>query len=194
MTLPNKLTLLRVFLTFVTMGLLFTPGWVAKASAFACFTVASLTDWLDGWLARRWNQRTPLGALLDPIADKVLVLGLFLAFIQLRLVPAWMVLIILLRELVITGVRLFAASRQLVLSAAREGKHKTISQMVAIIVVLGVVWLREGFGPSGWGAGTDMFFRTLILGCMWITVILTVISGASFFWRHRAVLFETVTR
>ncbi|PIQ83784.1 MAG: CDP-diacylglycerol--glycerol-3-phosphate 3-phosphatidyltransferase, partial [Candidatus Omnitrophica bacterium CG11_big_fil_rev_8_21_14_0_20_63_9] len=81
MTLPTKLTVLRIFLTFLTMALLFVPGPAAKAWALAGFIVASLTDWLDGWLARRWNQMSPLGALLDPIADKVLVLGVFLAFV-----------------------------------------------------------------------------------------------------------------
>ncbi len=194
MTLPTKLTVLRLLLTFVTMGLLFLPGWIAKAGALGCFVIASLTDWLDGVLARRWHQTSALGALLDPIADKVLVLGLFLTFIQLRLVPAWMVLIILLRELLITGVRLFAASRQLVLSAAQEGKHKTVSQMVTILVILSVVFLREWVGPGGLAPSTEVFLDRFILGCLWITVVLTVISGASFFWRHRSVLLDVVTR
>src|SRR3989338_3479002 len=106
MTFPTKLTCLRLVLTFVIMGLLFVPGPAAKASAFGLFLLAAATDWLDGLLARRWGQISSLGALLDPIADKVLVLGLFLAFVQLRVIPAWMVLIILLLQLVITGVRL----------------------------------------------------------------------------------------
>ena len=96
MTLPTKLTALRIILAFLVMDLLFVPGWAAKAAALGCFFVAGATDWLDGYLARRLGQATPLGALLDPIADKVLVLGVFIAFVQLRLVPAWMVLIIVL--------------------------------------------------------------------------------------------------
>ena len=194
MTFPTKLTLLRILLTFITMALLFTPGWIAKAAALGCFAVASFTDWLDGTLARRWNQTSPLGALLDPIADKVLVLGLFLAFIQLRLIPAWMVLIILLRELIITGVRLFAVSRHVVLSAAREGKHKTVSQMVTIVVILSIVFLREWSAPVGLEPAVDVFLQRLILGCMWVTVVLTLISGAHFFWRHRSVLLDAVGR
>ena len=193
MTLPTKLTLLRILLTFVTMALLFLPGWGAKAAALACFLVASLTDWLDGMLARRWHQISPLGALLDPIADKVLVLGCFLTFIQLRLIPAWMVLIIVLRELVITGVRLLIAGRGTVLSAAQEGKHKTVSQFATILVILSIVTLRA-WAPGGLSPEVERAAGLLILGCMWLTVLLTVISGAAFFWRHRAVLREVVTR
>jgi len=194
MTLPTKLSLLRIVLTFLIMALVFTPGWIAKLAALASFLLASLTDWLDGYLARRWHQASPLGALLDPIADKVLVLGTFLAFVQLALIPAWMVLVIALREFLITGVRLFAASRSLVLSAAKEGKHKTVSQMVTIIVILAALILRElpsgGWASGPWAAAIDW----TILGCMWVTVVLTVISGTTFFWRHRKVLRDAVSQ
>lgn len=188
MTLPTKLTVLRILLTFLTMALLFVPGPAAKAWALAGFVVASLTDWLDGWLARRWNQMSPLGALLDPIADKVLVLGMFLAFVELMLVPAWMVLVIAFREFLITGVRLFAASRHVVLSAAKEGKHKTVSQMLTISVVLIVLLIREVAGPGGLTAGQERLMDWLVLGCLWLTMALTVTSGTLFFWRHWAVL------
>ena len=188
MTLPTKLSVLRILLTFLIMALLFLPGWIAKSAALASFLLAALTDWLDGYLARRWRQTSPMGALLDPIADKVLVLGTLLAFVQLALVPAWMVLVIALREFLITGVRLFAASRGLVLSATKEGKHKTVSQMVTIVVILAALIVRElpaGARASGpWTAAIDW----VILGCLWVTVILTVVSGAVFFWRHRTVL------
>ena len=193
MNLPTKLTLLRIFLTFVIMGLLFVPGWVAKAAALAVFLFAGLTDWLDGLLARRWRQTSSLGALLDPIADKVLVLGTFLAFVQLGLIPAWMVLVIALREFLITGVRLFAVSRRFVLSAAKEGKHKTVSQMATIVVILSVLLVQEGMGERlSERAVTAM--QGLLLGCLWIAMVLTVISGASFFWRHRSVLRDAVSR
>lgn len=193
MTLPTKLTCLRILLTFVLMLALFVSGWVAKVWAFSLFLVASLTDWLDGYLARRWRQQTALGALLDPIADKVLVLGTFLAFVQLRLIPAWMVLIIVFRELLITGVRLVAAGRHVVLAAAKEGKHKTVSQMATIVVILGSMIIREAWGadlPAWASAG----IADLILGCLWVTTILTVVSGAMFFWRHRNVLRDAVGR
>ena len=190
MTLPTKLSLLRVLLTFAIMALLYVPGWLAKSAALALFLLAGFTDWLDGHLARRWGQTSALGALLDPIADKVLVLGIFLSFVQLRLIPAWMVLIIALREFLITGVRLFAASRNIVLPAAKEGKHKTVSQVVTIVVVLFALIIQELFGPTPVSAAV----RWVALGCLWVTMLLTVISGAAFFKRHYAALMDAATK
>ena len=193
MTLPTKLTCLRIVLTFIIMGLLFVPGPQAKAAALGLFLFAAATDWLDGELARRWGQISPLGALLDPIADKMLVLGLFLAFVQLRLLPAWMVLVIALREFLITGVRLFAASRQVILSSAKEGKHKTVSQMVTIFVVLAVMLAKEWVLP-GLSPWIVRLLDWTVRGCLWVTLVLTVTSGATFFWRHRTVLRDAVNR
>ena len=186
MTLPTKLTLLRVLLAFLVMSLLFIPGWPAKAAALACFFVAGATDWLDGYLARRWQQATPLGALLDPIADKVLVLGTFLAFVQLRLIPAWMVLVIVLRESLITGVRLVAAGRNIVLPAAREGKQKTVSQLVAIFVILLELLARAAGGRPALVDRLD----GLRMASLWLTTLLTVSSGLTFFRTNRRVLLD----
>ena len=178
MTLPTQLTFLRLFLAFLVMGLLMVPGWPAKAAALVAFLLAGLTDWLDGWLARRWQQVSPFGALLDPIADKVLVLGAFLTFVQLRLVPAWMVLVILARELLITGVRLFVASRGVVLAAAQEGKQKAVSQMVTIIVILTVLMVRELFDPASISAEVSRAMDWTVGVCLWVTVLFTLISAA----------------
>jgi CDP-diacylglycerol--glycerol-3-phosphate 3-phosphatidyltransferase len=194
MTLPTQLTFLRLFLAFLIMGLLMVPGWPAKAAALVCFLLAGLTDWLDGWLARRWQQVSPFGALLDPIADKVLVLGVFLTFVQLRLVPAWMVLVILARELLITGVRLFVAGRGVVLAAAQEGKQKAVSQMVTIIVILTVLLVRELFDPASIPAQVSRAMDWIVEVCLWVTVLFTVISGVSFFRRHHAVLWDAARR
>ena len=119
---------------------------------------------------------------------------MFLAFVQLRLVPAWMVLVIVLREFVITGVRLFAASRHVVLSAATEGKHKTVSQLVTLVVILCVLFIRELAGPAGLPPRVETVLQAAILVLLWLTVILTLVSGASFFYRHRSILRSTVTR
>ncbi len=192
MTFPTALTLLRIPLTFLLMALLFTPGWIAKAAAVVCFVLASATDWLDGYLARRWHQTSPLGALLDPIADKVLILGAFLAFVQLRFIPAWMVLIVVLREFLITGVRLVAASRPMVLSAVREGKQKMISQVVTVLVMLIVLLVQEGFGQGSLSTHVTQAMHGTVLGCMWITLVLTVISGTTFFSRHWRLLRDAV--
>jgi len=194
MTFPTKLSVLRILLTFLIMALLFLPGWVAKSAALASFLLAALTDWLDGYLARRWGQTSPMGALLDPIADKVLVLGTLLAFVQLALVPAWMVLVIALREFLITGVRLFAASRGLVLAAAKEGKHKTVSQMVTIVVILVVLLVEALVAPGAITPSLRAAGWWTVQGCLWVTVLLTVSSGAMFFWRHRHVLRDAVNQ
>ena len=189
MTLPNKLTLLRLVLTFLIMGLLFVPGALAKGLCLALFLFAVATDWWDGYLARRFNQISALGTLLDPIADKVLVIGILLAFVQLELIRAWMLLVIFMRELLITGVRLYAASRHVVIPAAREGKHKTVSQMVTILLVLVLLVVRE-FLTGRRAEAFDAWMSPVVLGCMWATVVLTVISGASFFWRNRGILAD----
>lgn len=192
MTLPTKLTLLRIVLTVVIISLLFLPGWPAKAAACVGFLLAGFTDWIDGYLARRWHQTSPLGALLDPIADKFLTLGLFVVFAQLRLVPVWMVSLIALRELLITGVRLFAARRRLVLPAAREGKQKMVSQLLALFAAFAVLLAREGLQQGLVSSRTVALLQQAMLVCLWVAVALTVFSGASFFWRHRAVLREAM--
>ena len=184
MTLPTKLTLVRIILTFVIMAFLFVPGAAAKTAALIGFIIASITDGVDGWLARRWHQTSAVGALLDPIADKILVLGIFLSCVQLGVIPAWMVLIIAFRELLVTGVRLMAAGRQVVLAAAKEGKQKTIAQMTTIIVVLVSLIAQE--------RSTAALWRLVIESCMWVTLILTVFSGVMFFWRQRVVLREVL--
>lgn len=194
MTLPTKLTFFRILLTFLLMGLLFVPGWPAKLAVVIGFLLASATDWLDGYLARRWRQTSDLGAILDPIADKVLVLGLFLAFVQLRRIPAWMVLIIVLRELVITGVRLFAAGRGVVLSAATEGKHKTVSQLVTVFLILVALVVEELPASQAWATSLAPPLHVAVLGCLWVTVVMTVVSGTAFFWRHSTVLRDAVTK
>lgn len=191
MNLATQLTLLRIVLTFLIMGLLYVPGLFAKSLALALFFIAAATDWLDGYVARRLQHVSAFGILLDPIADKVLVIGLLAAFVQLGLIRAWMLLVIVLRELLITGVRLYAASRHIVIPAAQEGKHKTVSQMLTIVLILSLLIVRET--PQGAGP-FHMWMQPAILIGMWITVGLTVISGASFFWSNRVVLADAATR
>ena len=192
MTLPTQLTLLRIVLTFFIMRLVFVPGLPAKCWALGFFLAACASDWLDGVLARRLKQVSALGILLDPIADKVLVLGILLAFVQLALFPAWMLLVIVLREFLITGVRLFAASRHIVIPAAQEGKHKTVSQMVTLLLILTLLVIRET--RTGQAAMFQRWMEPVVLVSMWVTVALTAISGVSFLWRNRVVLADVGLR
>ncbi|HAJ57159.1 MAG TPA: CDP-diacylglycerol--glycerol-3-phosphate 3-phosphatidyltransferase [Candidatus Omnitrophica bacterium] len=189
MNLPNKLTVARIGMTFILMGFLFQHGVLPKALAFVLFLLACLTDFLDGRLARSRGQITDFGKIMDPVADKILVLGVFLSFVQLQLIPAWMVIVIIIRELLITGFRLFVARRGAVLAAERAGKHKTVSQMAAIFFILLFLVLRESaLYFSFWSREFQSGFSALVLVSMAIAVILTVTSGFSFFWQNRKLI------
>lgn len=187
MNTPNKLTISRIILTFIFMLFLFSKGILMKILALAVFSLASLTDYYDGKLARKHNQVTDFGRFMDPLADKVLMIASFLAFVELKLVPAWMVLLIISRELVITSLRIFAATKQKILEAEIAGKHKTVSQAVAIFTVLVFLIFRE-IGMKlfkFWSSSLELAFHRFILVLMVTTVILTLISGISYLWRNR---------
>ncbi len=191
MNLANKITVSRVLLTFVFMYFLFLEGLIFKIVAFFVFSFAALSDLLDGWIAKTRNQASDFGKIMDPIADKVLTLSAFLSFVQLQLIPAWMVVIIIFREFIITSLRLFALSKGKVLSAARSGKHKTVSQMVSIFLILGFIILKDMFkDTSFWnGLGENLYFISVYV-VMFITVILTLISGISYLWNNRNIIIR----
>lgn len=187
--LPNELTILRIILTFIFMVFIFLPGLGATIFAFCLFSLASLTDFYDGRLARKYNLVSDFGKLLDPIADKILVLGAFLAFVEMRLIPAWMVVIIILRESSITGFRLVALRKGKVLAAEEAGKHKTVSQMVTIFIILIFLIFKEIIiGKSLWNKAIESYASWGIMSLMSITLALTVISGMAFIIRNRHLL------
>src|SRR5258706_16078736 len=148
MNLPNKLTVSRFVLTLAFMVVMFSQIRFRETLALVLFSAASLTDYFDGKIARRDNLITNFGILMDPLADKILICSAFIAFVDRNFVPAWMVVIIVARELAITGLRLLAASKQVGLAAEGYGKHKTISQIAAIISIL-VLHSYEQWGPVG---------------------------------------------
>ena len=189
MNLPNKLTLSRIALAFLFMFFLFCRGITAKYLALFTFGLASLTDFLDGRIARRRSIESNFGRLMDPVADKILILGAFLAFVELKIIPAWMVVIVIFRELVITGLRINAARQGKVLSASLAGKHKTASQMAAIISILIFLIVRES-GRGFWTAFWELWFRRGAFYLMLLTVVLTLISGLSYLLRNKAALFS----
>jgi CDP-diacylglycerol---glycerol-3-phosphate 3-phosphatidyltransferase len=189
MNLPNKLTLLRIVLTFILMGFLFVSGWVAKALVLLLFIIACATDFLDGWIARTRGLVSDFGKIMDPLADKVLVLGIFLSFVQMQLVPAWMVVVMIIREFLITGLRFFAIRRGMVLAAESAGKHKTVSQMVTIFFILVFLLVKEtGLRFSFWHEPWEATFRVVIFVMMGAAVILTIASGISYFWKNRGLI------
>lgn len=190
MNLPNQLTVSRFALTALFLAAIFLPFPGHESAALALFSLAAATDALDGRIARRRGLITNFGILMDPLADKILTCSALIAFVELRRMEAWMVVIIVARELAITGLRLLAASNQVVLAAERYGKHKTISQIVTIILLL--VWLAA----PGWGRFGDALMglsiagrsvlQMAVVGSQYITVLFTLYSGAVYLWRNRA--------
>ncbi len=189
MNLANRLTMLRILLTFIFMFFLFCEGLWAKAASLIVFMLAALSDLFDGLIAQRWNMVTDFGRLMDPIADKILVLAAFAAFVQMQLIDAWMFVIIVSREILITSLRLFALNKGKVLSAARAGKHKTVSQMAVIFAILGFILLKEiVLKYSTWNPAWEKIFRQGIFFIMLLTLGLTLYSGLSYLWENRKVI------
>jgi CDP-diacylglycerol--glycerol-3-phosphate 3-phosphatidyltransferase len=191
LNLPNQLTVLRLgmcVLLLISMSFLWP---YAATTAFFIFTLASLTDWLDGAIARSRGLVTDLGKLLDPLADKVLVIGTLIALAAERhhSAPMWMVVIIMAREFLISGLRQLAAAKQKILAAERIGKHKTISQIVAILVSLACLSLGEFDMQhtllARFLAGSQIYFY-------WIALIITVLSGAFYFMKNAAIVNESM--
>ncbi len=188
MNLPNQLTILRIILTFVFMFFIFSQGLVFKILALLVFTAAALTDLFDGRIAKARNLITDFGKIMDPIADKILVLAAFLSFIQLQLIPAWTVMVIIFREVMITSLRIFALSKGKVIAASRSGKHKTVSQMTAIFIILISMIVKEAMlNMSAWQGSFDRVSRSLAYVAMLVTAVLTLISGISYVWDNRKI-------
>ena len=182
MNLPNALTLMRIFLVPLLVVVLLTKfegrmilGVRKELAGAAIFGLASLTDWLDGYLARRRKQVTPLGQVMDPLADKLLTSAAFLALVQMGLAPAWMVAIIIGRELAVTGLRNRSYSRGVPMPASYLGKIKMVAQVVAILaLILGDVYL-PGFLVIGRAA-------------LWVVVVVALVSAADYFRRFSGIL------
>jgi CDP-diacylglycerol--glycerol-3-phosphate 3-phosphatidyltransferase len=188
MNLPNKLTISRFVLTGAFLIAIFCEFYLSDTIALLLFSAASITDYFDGKIARRDKLITNFGTLMDPLADKILICSAFIAFVGRDQMPAWMVVIMVARELAITGLRLLAASKQVVLAAEGYGKHKTISQIVAILSILVLTSYPE------WGAWTKAvfqwwvpFFAELM---KWVAVSLTLTSGALYLFRNRAIYLQ----
>jgi CDP-diacylglycerol---glycerol-3-phosphate 3-phosphatidyltransferase len=198
MNLPNKLTVGRFALTVVFLWVLFVPVPFHYTLALFFFCLAGVSDFLDGRIARQRGLITNFGVLMDPLADKVMTCSAFIAFVESThqtaqppvTVEAWMVIIIVARELAITGLRLLAASKHVVLAAERYGKHKTVSQIAAIIALLIVDACKE------WPPGLQHLLQGWVPGfaeiALWVTVVLTMTSGVLYLWRNRMLYMNDV--
>jgi CDP-diacylglycerol---glycerol-3-phosphate 3-phosphatidyltransferase len=201
LNLPNKLTVSRFVLTGLFLVAMFSRSPVNDTIALVLFSIAGLTDYFDGKIARERKLITSFGILMDPLADKILTCSAFIALVERGRfdpgtggalpavhVEAWMAVLIVSRELAITGLRLLAASKGVTLAAERFGKHKTISQITAVIALLVLdahvewwPWLKDFFGLL------LPWFATLAL---WVTLVLTFTSGAIYLWKNRQIYLE----
>ncbi|MDC7287159.1 CDP-diacylglycerol--glycerol-3-phosphate 3-phosphatidyltransferase [Blautia schinkii] len=175
MNTPNKLTIARMVLVpFLVFFML--SGWGGDANRYislAIFVVASVTDWFDGHLARKYKLVTNFGKFMDPLADKLLVCSAIICLVEMDRLEAWIVIIIIAREFIISGFRLIAAESGVVIAANYWGKFKTVSQMIMIILLI--------LDYKG-------FFAILAEIFVWLSLALTVISLATYIWQNRKVL------
>lgn len=178
MNLPNSLTLARIFLVPLLVVVLLTKfegrmilGIPKDLVAAGIFGLAALTDWLDGYLARRRRQVTPFGQIMDPLADKLLITAALVSLVQMDAAPAWMVAIIIGRELAVTGLRSLAQSRGVIMPASPLGKVKMIAQVVTILALL-------------LGQGEMAVFRVLGEIGLWVVVAVAIVSAVDYYRRY----------
>src|SRR5690625_4699501 len=191
MNLPNKLTISRILLIPIFIILLSVPldfgAWniggtelpITHFIAAMIFLFASTTDWVDGYIARKYNLITNLGKFLDPLADKLLVSAAFIMLIELQIAPAWIVIVIISREFAITGFRLVASGEGVVLAASSMGKLKTVSQILAVILLM-----LNNFPFSYTSIPFDMIM-------LYIALIFTVWSGLDYFVKNWNVMRDS---
>ncbi|NIM03732.1 CDP-diacylglycerol--glycerol-3-phosphate 3-phosphatidyltransferase [bacterium] len=207
MTLANKLTMGRIivipfFILFMFVGNIYT-----RVAALIIFILAALTDLYDGIIARHREEVTNFGKFIDPLADKLIVSAAFISFVQLRelSIPAWMVILVISREFIITGLRSVAASRGTIIPASLSGKFKTTSQMVVIITILIILivnaLLRNYWQTSalelqtflGWKRVLGYILDSAPYWLMLVVTILTVISGFNYIFKNKHILFEEIS-
>jgi CDP-diacylglycerol--glycerol-3-phosphate 3-phosphatidyltransferase len=200
MNLPNVLTLSRLGLAGVLMALLTLQRPYFFSAALLVFVIAGITDFLDGYIARRRRLVSAFGRLMDPLTDKVMVCAAFVSFVEIQvqrgsqsmsLVPAWIVVIIISREFLVTGLRLLAATRGNIISAGKWGKHKTAWQIIVIVALLLALAIRHdllrGADPA-FLTKFDFAFSHIARGMALAVALITVASGVLYFIQHRELI------
>ncbi|MEW6556261.1 MAG: CDP-diacylglycerol--glycerol-3-phosphate 3-phosphatidyltransferase [Elusimicrobiota bacterium] len=193
MNIANRITFVRISLVPVFILFMMSESFYARLISLIIFIVASITDTVDGYLARKYKTVTDFGKFMDPLADKLLVLAAFISFVEIKdlSIPPWMVIAIISREFIITGLRLLAATKNIVISAALPGKFKTTSQMITIIVILVIICinslLKDFFHID---PHTIPILKLMPFVLMFITTILTLISGLSYIFKYKYLFSE----
>lgn len=200
MNLPNTLTMSRLGLAGVLMALLSIQRPYFFSAAVMVFVIAGITDFLDGYIARRRRLVSAFGRLMDPLTDKVMVCAAFVSFVEIQiqrgnqtmsLVPAWIVVIIIAREFLVTGLRLLAATRGNIISAGKWGKHKTVWQIVVIVALLLGLAVRHDLlraADPKFLSKFDFAFSHIAQGMAIGVAVITVASGVLYFIQHRELI------
>lgn len=176
MNLANRITLLRILMIPIFIVLMLLEFPFHMEAALAVFLIASLTDKLDGYIARKYNMITDFGKFIDPLADKLLVTGAFVVLIQLGKIEAWIVFVILAREFAVTGLRSLAAAQNIIIAASNYGKIKTVIQIIAIVILL----------MGNYPFSLINFPMDVIM--VYITLVITILSGLDYFLKNIKVL------
>lgn len=196
----NLVTMSRIGVTPFYLIFIFRDEVWAKWTAGLLFAWGAVSDYIDGYLARKYKLQSDFGALLDPLADKILLLSVFVSFVELELVPAWMVVIIAAREFLITGLRQMAQKRNIVIAASRAGKHKTVSQIVACSVILAIICAQATVGAfqvkwdafiTSLGSFGNAVEYLVWYGPYWLmfyATVMSLISGVDYLFKNRHVL------
>lgn len=204
MNLPNRLSVARLFSVPFFMAFTYIDNVYARAGALLIFVGAGVTDLVDGYIARKRNLVTNLGIFLDPLADKLIITAAFILFVEIRSlhIPSWMVVAIVGREFLITGLRGVAASRGTMVPADEGGKFKTSVQNTAILAILLALivdsgWERffgyglEGFlTQGGWRGGAAQIVGWVPYWMVFASTVISVVTGVNYLWRHRNLLRE----
>lgn len=195
MLLPNQLTVLRIILTPVFVVMYVSEDPTIKQISLGIYIIAAVTDWYDGWLARKFDYITNWGKFLDPLADKILTSAAFLAFVYLNVLPLWMVVLIIVRDFVITGMRLYADYQDIGFTTIRMAKWKTFLQMAFIYYLL-AVYTAKSVG-SLYTAYKDVFASltdsTLIYGIMIVVTVYTVFTGLVYLQKNKFLIKKLFT-
>ncbi|MEJ5166444.1 MAG: CDP-diacylglycerol--glycerol-3-phosphate 3-phosphatidyltransferase [Thermoanaerobaculia bacterium] len=188
LNLPNSITIFRIFLVPIIVVVLLTkiPNW--EFIGLGIFLIGMISDALDGYFARKYNQKTSLGALLDPVADKLLISSVFISLVEMQIVPAWVVVIIVGREFFVLGLRLVALEKSVVISASSLGKFKTLTQTIAIILLIFQYKLDEFFL---WIFGFRLeLFSVLAQTMLWVVIVTSIFSMFDYFMKFYRVIKE----
>jgi CDP-diacylglycerol--glycerol-3-phosphate 3-phosphatidyltransferase len=184
----NRLTLSRLVLTILFVAALNSQWQYGRTMALILFILAGVTDFVDGEIARRYESETNFGKLMDPLVDKILIAAAFISLVPLKAVPAWAATIVVARDFLITGLRLMASAKGVVLPAERLGKHKTSWQIATVLFFLLLLSVRELQYAQGdtlwWVRAWHQGGRFLV----WAVVALTIYSGLGYAWRHRDII------